>query len=108
MNSSIIHADIFFYITSISVVVVTIMLIVLFYYVVRIVRNVEHTSEKIKEESDNILEDISMIRESIEEQGNKFAGVLRFIFGSFLGSKRASNKGGGSREKKESKNKSKE
>lgn len=108
MNSSIIHADIFFYITSISVVVVTIMLIVLFYYVVRIVRNIEHTSEKIKEEGDNILEDISMIRESIEDQGSKFAGVLKFIFGSFWGSKRASRERSNGRARKASKNKPKE
>ena len=92
MNSSFIHADIFFYITSMAVVVLTALLIILFYYLVKIARHMEHTAKRLREESDHIMEDVSMIRESIEEQGGRAMSVLRFIFGSFLGSKISSHR----------------
>lgn len=84
MNSSFIHADIFFYITSISVVVLTIMLIVVLFYIARIAKHIEHASRKISEESDRIIEDVSMIRESIEEHGSRAMSFFKFIFGSFI------------------------
>ena len=90
MNSSLIHADIFFYITSVAVVVLTIMLIVLIYFIIRIAENLEYTSKKLREEGDKIIEDVSIIRESIEEQGSRAVSLFKFIFGSFMHPKEAS------------------
>ena len=84
MNSSLIHADIFFYITSVAVVILTILLIILFYYLVKIARHLECTARRLKEEGDRIIDDVSMVRESIEEQGGKALSFLRFIFGAFI------------------------
>jgi hypothetical protein len=84
MNSSIIHADIFFYVTTISVVILTALLIVLFYYIVKIARHLERTALRLREESERIIEDVSMIRESIEDQGGRAVSFLKFIFGSFM------------------------
>jgi hypothetical protein len=55
------------------------------------------------------MEDVSIIRESIEEQGGKAMSALRFIFGSFLHSKsstRDSSKAN-KKDKRDTKNKSK-
>lgn len=46
---------------------------------------------RFREESDNVMEDVEMIRESIKEQGGRVMSVLRFISGSFLGSNGASS-----------------
>ena len=109
MNPSLIHADIFFYITSISVVLLTALLVILFYYLVKIARHLEHTAKRLREESDRIMEDVSIIRESIEEQGGRAMSALRFIFGSFLHSKGSSRDGSGAnkKDKKNTRSKSK-
>ena len=92
MNSSFIHADIFFFITSLAVIVLTALLIIFFYYIVKIARHLEHASKRLMEESDRIMDDVSMVRESIEEQGGKFMSALRFIFGAFVHSKGSSGR----------------
>ena len=92
MNSSLIHADIFFFITSLAVIVLTALLIIFFYYIVKIARHLEHTSKRLMEESDRI-----MVRESIEEQGGKALSFLKFIFGSFIHSRDSSAKSSSSR-----------
>lgn len=92
MNSSFIHADIFFYITSMAVLILTALLIILFYYVIKIARHLECASKRFKEESERIMDDVSMVRESIEEQGGRAMSFLKFIFGSFVHSKMSSKK----------------
>ena len=99
MNQSLIHADIFFYITSIAVIILTALLIILFYYLVKIARHLEHTSKRLREESDHIMDDVSIIRESIEEQGGRAMSALRFIFGSLLHSKSSSHGSSGANKK---------
>lgn len=106
MNSSLIHADIFFYITTIAVVILTALLIILFYYLVKIARHLERTALRLREESERIIEDVSIIRESIEDQGGRALSFLKFIFGSFIHS-RDSKKGQGNRSEKKSKVKNK-
>ncbi|MEI6553610.1 MAG: hypothetical protein WCO09_03510, partial [bacterium] len=87
------HADIFFYITTIAVVVLTVLLIVLFYYFVKIAKHLERTARRLKEESDRIIDDVSMVRESIENSGGKAISFLKFIFGSFIHSREKTKEG---------------
>lgn len=94
MESSFIHADIFFYITTIAVVILTALLIILFYHLVRIARHLEHMAIKLREESERIIEDVSLVRESIEDQGGKALSFLKFVFGSFLHRGGSKNTGG--------------
>jgi hypothetical protein len=96
MNSSIIHADIFFYITTIAVIILTALLIILFYYLVKIARHLECTAMKLRKESERIIEDVSFVRESIEDQGDKAMSFLKFIFRSFI-SRKDSTRGRGSK-----------
>jgi hypothetical protein len=85
MNSSFIHADIFFYITTIAVVIFTVLLIILFFYIIKIARHLEKTASKIRKESERVIEDISFVRESIEDQGGRALSFAKFLFGSFTG-----------------------
>ena len=102
MNQSFIHADIFFFITTIVVLVFSALLIIFFYYIVKIARHLEHTTKRLRDEGDRIIDDLSAVRESFENQGNKVASVLRLIFGSFLGSKMGSYTSGSNKKGKRS------
>lgn len=55
-------ADIFFFITSIAVILVTVGVIVILYYVVKILRNVTSISDRIEEGSRALEADFQSIR----------------------------------------------
>lgn len=76
---TLIHADIFFFITAISVIMLTVGLIVVTVYVIRILKNVDHISEKVKEESDHVIEDIGMLRREVKQEGFKMGYAFRFF-----------------------------
>lgn len=59
-------ADIFFFITSISVLALTLGLFIIIFYLIRILNDVKHVSKSIREKSDVILEDVDRLRESIK------------------------------------------
>lgn len=79
-----IHADIFFFITSISVILLTILLIIIFAYVVKITQSVSYIVNKIKRESDNVAEDIADLREKVKEEGVKVSAFWKYVTGFFL------------------------
>ena len=74
-----IHADIFFFITTCALVLLTIILAIVFSYGVFIAKNINHIVKRIKEQSDNISEDIEVARQKIKDQGLKFASIIAFI-----------------------------
>lgn len=88
MDQSLINANIFFFITTIAVIVLVILLVILLVYAVKIVRTVSFMTTTIKEESDNIVEDISMLRQKIKEESMKASATapafLRSIGRFFL------------------------
>ncbi len=118
MNQSFIHADIFFFITSVAVVLLVILMVVLLAYAVKIVRTVSFMTTTIKEESDNIVEDINALRQKLKEESVRVAATAsanaptflrsigRFfvsnIFGS-AGKSRAEHSGTGAAPKSKSK-----
>lgn len=71
--------DIFFFVTTISVVVVTVLLTVLIFYIIKISRNVKYISEKAKTEADLIAEDISELRNNVKEHGMKAKHLFSFF-----------------------------
>ncbi len=86
MDTTLIHADIFFFITSISVVVLTVLFIVAMVYIIRILKNASQLSDTIKREGEYIAEDISDLREAYTESGMKLAYFLQFL-AKMLGTK---------------------
>ena len=81
---NIIHADIFFFITSIFVVILTICLIIAMYYVARILRDMKHISRNVSEEGDKILDDIDNMREKVKEEGTKVMTIAEFFLNLFV------------------------
>ncbi len=61
----ILHANIFFFITAISVVVITILLAILLVYGIKFIRNLSDISNEVKEEAHEYVEASRSVREKI-------------------------------------------
>lgn len=83
---SFIHADIFFFITSVAVVLVTALVVIILVYLVRILRDAKSVTNKVKEETELISEDINELRAKTKKEGVKFKNFLNFFRG-FSGEK---------------------
>ena len=78
-NTSLIHADIFFFISTIALVVISVGLIVALFYFIRILRDASFVSKKIKEESTELIADLRRLREGLKEEGVKWRHVSDMI-----------------------------
>src|SRR3989338_9962565 len=65
----IMKADIFFFITTIAVILLTVLVIVALYYVIRIVRNVRDITERMDEGSKALGEDLKELRTQVKSNG---------------------------------------
>ncbi len=72
-------ADIFFFVTTIAVILVTVIAIVALVYVIRILRNVDEISETAKIEAHRISADLDEARNELR----KSAGGLKKYFDFF-------------------------
>jgi ABC-type phosphate transport system permease subunit len=59
-------ADIFFFITTIAVIVCTLLIIVLFIYGIKVIRTVSKLSQKIELEGEQILKDVHQARNTLK------------------------------------------
>ncbi|PIR82180.1 hypothetical protein COU20_03405 [Candidatus Kaiserbacteria bacterium CG10_big_fil_rev_8_21_14_0_10_59_10] len=71
--------DIFFVVTTLVVAVLGLFAAIALYYVVRILRNVEHISHNVAEESDNLRADIAQLRERVRAEGFRLKHVAAFV-----------------------------
>ena len=81
--------DVFFFTTTVSVVVFSILGVVVFVKVSRILKNIEHISQQISLESDNVRHDLAEVRDDIRRGKGKLKSLWG-LFGKI--SKRASKK----------------
>jgi len=72
-------ADIFFFITSIAIVVIGMFLIVFFIYIIRILRDVKTIVHRAKRESELIAEDIAEFRTTLRQEGTKLKHIMNFL-----------------------------
>ena len=79
---TLIHADIFFFLTSIFVIVLTVVLSVGGVYFILILRDMKDISRKVKNEGGEIVADVKKVREKIEEEGIGLA-IIGKLFGLF-------------------------
>lgn len=68
-------SDFFFIITSISVICLTVIFAFLLLYIFSIMRKVKKIVNKVKEESENAIEDIQALRAKMKADGNALRGV---------------------------------
>lgn len=71
--------DIFFFVTTIAVVILTILLAILIIYIIKISKDVKYISHKAKSEADLISKDLSDLRENVKEKGAKLKYFLSFF-----------------------------
>lgn len=74
-NESLIHADIFFFISTIALVLISIGIIIATVYVIKILRNVKDVSDKINAESSELVADLKRLRASLRDEGIKWKHV---------------------------------
>lgn len=64
-----IKADVFFFITTIAVVLVTAGVVIALYYAIKILRNVRDVSDRASAGSEALQEDFSELRMKVKENG---------------------------------------
>ena len=72
-------SDIFFFITTIAVVLFTLFLIVGIYYLIKILDDIRYISKKAREGTDIISEDLSDLREKVKNNGAKVSYFTNFF-----------------------------
>lgn len=85
-----IHADIFFFITSIAVILLTAALVALLIYLIRILRDLKKISAKVKDETELVAGDIDDLRRKTKEEGYRLKNFISFFSG--LGKSRKKKK----------------
>lgn len=78
--NEIMHADIFFFITSIAVVIATLLVCIMLYQVIRILRSIRRIVDRIDEGSEIIAEDIENFRSYVAE-GSLVSQLIHFFLG---------------------------
>ncbi len=76
---SLIHADIFFFVTTICVVILMILAIIAWVYIIKILANIKKLSDKARVEGEFIIEEVGELREKMHEQTFGMRALFRFI-----------------------------
>lgn len=88
MDSSLVHADIFFFVTTITVVVVGIAFTVALVYLSKVLSNIKDITGDIKEETVLVREDIRTMRDDIRREGFRLQQLWKFFGGMGKSKKR--------------------
>ena len=76
---SIVKSEIFFFISSIAVIVLSVGAAAVLVYAIRVLRDVDHVAKLVRDESDLIAKDVSQLRESAEKEGVKISRLARLF-----------------------------
>jgi len=77
--NELVHADIFFLVTTAVLIVLAIIFAIGLAYAVSILRDVKYMSKRIREEGDEVIEDIHILREHIKNEGFKLSMIARLV-----------------------------
>lgn len=84
-------SDLFFVITSMAVIILTVIIAVLLVYIFLMLRNVKNVIDKVKVESDGMIEDIKELRLKIKADGSivrKASAFVTFFRSAFMGKRK--------------------
>ena len=87
MIDTLLRADIFFFITSVAVVIITVVLAVALFQFIQILRDVRYVSKRLREEADRILTDVEGVRKFVKKEGRRVIDLkelLGGVIGTFL------------------------
>jgi uncharacterized membrane protein YgaE (UPF0421/DUF939 family) len=80
---TLVHADIFFFVSTVALIVIGIGVAIALFYLIRILKDISHVSGKVKEESDAIITDVRTLRGHIKTEGFKMkylSGFMKSVF----------------------------
>lgn len=84
---SLLKSDIFFFITSIVVIAIGIGIVVAFFYIIRILRDVKDVSKTVKQGTEEMAQDLSLLRTKVKSEGS-LVGMTAFFRKLFARSKK--------------------
>ncbi len=79
--SDLVHADIFFFITSVAVVLLTVGVLVVLYYVVGIVRDLRAIVAKVRKAGEEVEQDFEALRANLHSEGAKGKALVDLVLG---------------------------
>lgn len=80
---SLIHADIFFFITTIIAIILGILLAVALSYIIKILADIKEISNIARTETADMAEDIHNIRDEVKSEFRKNSSVIASLFSIF-------------------------
>lgn len=83
--------DVFFVVTTGAVFLGMVLCAVAMLYIIKILKNVDHITQNVSEESDEVRGDLSVLRQKIREEGVKLKHFSEF-FTSLVGRKKPHKK----------------
>ncbi len=78
---TLIHADIFFFITTIAVIVITVVFLVIAFYLIGFLSRARDIADEIKAEAKLVREDVNEARMRVKAGGLRLAHLLDFFSG---------------------------
>lgn len=88
---AIVKSDVFFFITTVAVIIVTVLLAMVLVRFFQVLGNVKSISEKANEEVENIKGDFQKVRNHVQDHGLRLVDIINFFKG-FTKSKTAKEK----------------
>ena len=77
--NDILKSDVFFFVTTVAVIVITVLVGVLIAYVIRIMSKVSYIADKAKQQTDLLSEDLGELRANMK-QGFKLRHLGKFFW----------------------------
>jgi hypothetical protein len=81
---TLVHADIFFFISTLCLVVLSILAAVGLYYAIGILRDMREISARIKKASLDMEKDLDGLRNAVKAEGNKVRGIADLTLGFII------------------------
>lgn len=73
---TVIQMDIFFFVTTIAVILLTVLHAVLLVYLIKLLRDARTIVDIIRDEAGDIIEDVEELRENVKHKAKRFSGLL--------------------------------
>lgn len=83
--NDILHANIFFFITSVAVVALAIALLIVLYYVIAILREVRAITASVRKASDNLEQDVERFRQEVKKGGARLVNIANTFVSFAMG-----------------------
>lgn len=75
-ETTLIHADIFFFITTITVGVIGILLAIAIIYLIKVIRDIDKLQKRVSVQTGELIEDIKVVRNEVASEG----AVVKHVF----------------------------